>query len=348
MRNLALSSIVIAFLASASASVQARATHDRPATPAETLTIQKISLPGEGRGDYLTADPASNRLFVTHSTAVHVLDLTTLKPLALVTGLSAAHGVAVDPDGHAFVSDGNRDAVVMFDPSSGRELKRIPVGKKPDSILFDPASSKILAFNGDSNSVSVIDPVTASVVGTIELPHPPEFAQTDGKGHVFVNFEEGNAVGVIDTAKMSLDHLIPLKGCDGPAPLAIDRINHRLFSGCANHVMSVTDAASGKVVALVPIGGDPDGIAYDPTTKRIFVANRDGRWTIVHQSTPNSYKVEQPLKIDEYAKTVALDPKTHRIFSSTADLIWPPAVPGKKHLPNAKSGTFRLLVVSQL
>lgn len=343
MRKTILSAVMTVMLASAPAYLQARAS-----SPAANLTVTKISLPGEGRGDYLSVDVPGNRLFVTHTTAVHILDLRTLKPVAEVTGLTYAHGVTTDNKGQAYVTDGNTNSVVMFDPATGRELKRIKAGAKPDSILFDPASAKVLAFNGDSSDVSVIDPASRAVVGTIKLPHPPENAQSDGRGHVYVNFEEGNAVGVINTAKMTLGRIIPLRGCDGPAPLAIDKANRRLFSGCGNKVMDVTDPDTGKVVTSVPIGGDPDGIIYDAGTRRIFVGNRDGGWTIVHQSGPNSYSVERTLKIDEYAKTLALDPKTHRVFSSSADLVWPPAVPGKKHLPDAKPGTFRLIVVSQL
>lgn len=348
MRKLVLFSVMSVILASAPACLDAKAATTALPRRTETLTIAKVSLPGEGRGDYLYADTKSNRLFVTHSSVVHVLDLTTLKQLAQVDGLTAAHGVTLDSAGRGYVTDGNSDSVLQFDPSTGHVLKRILVGKKPDSILFDPFSSKVMAFDGDSEEVSVIEPATGSVVTTIKLPNAPEYSQSDGQGHVYVNLEEGNAVAVINTATMKLDHLISLNGCDGPAPLALDRANRRLFSGCGNNVMVVTDADSGKVLASVSIGGDPDGIVYDAGTKRIFVANRDGGWTVIRQLSPNQYRVEQTLKIDEYAKTVALDPKTHRVFSSTADLIWPPVVAGKKHLPNAKPGTFRLLVVSQL
>lgn len=346
MRKIILCSVMSALLAIAPGAVSSRTPGSTG--PSNKLAVKKMPLPGEGRGDYLAVDVAGNRLFVTHTTAVHVLDLQTLKPVAEVTGLTYAHGVTVDGAGRAYVTDGNSNSVIVFDPASGRELKRIAVGEKPDSILFDSASAKIMAFNADSGTVSVIDPASQAIAETIKLPHPPENAQSDGRGHVYVNFEEGNAIGVIDTKRMAFDHAIPLTGCDGPAPLAVDKASHRLFSGCGNKIMVVTDADRGKVVASVVIGGDPDGIVYDAGTKRIFVANRDGGWTIVRQKGPNVYAVEQTLKIDEYAKTVALDPMTHRVFSSTADLVWPPAVPGKKHLPNAKSGTFRLVVVSQL
>lgn len=317
------------------------------AGPAQ-LQVSRHALPGEGRGDYITVDPAHHRLYVTHSSRVHILDLATLKRLGEVNGLSAAHGVALDRSGaHGFVSDGDRNAVVMFDAQTGRVLSTIPTGKKPDSILRDPASGMILAFDGDSAEVSVIDPAKATVVKTIRLPAGPEFSQADGHGHVWVNMEEGNAIAEIDTRKMAVTRTIPLPGCDGPAPLALDATHQVLFSGCGNKIMTVTDADTGKVLTTIPVGSDPDGIVYDPGKQRVYVANRDGSWTIIDQKAKDQYSVNQTLKIDEYAKTVALDPKTHRVFSSTADLIWPPAVSGKKHLPNAKPGSFRLLVVSE-
>jgi DNA-binding beta-propeller fold protein YncE len=315
-------------------------------TTATNFTIDKVALPGEGRGDYLTVDADARRLYVTHTNAVHILDLDTLKPLAQVSGLKAAHGVALAA-GHAFVTDGDQNAVVEFDPATGKTLKLIPTGKKPDSILFDKASGMVMAFDGDSDQVSVIDPAKGAVVNTIKLPNGPEFSQSDGQGKVWVNMEEGNDIGVIDSKTMKLTGTIPLPGCDGPAPLSFDPVNRVLFSGCGNKVMTVTDADSGKVLTTVPVGGDPDGIAFDVEKKRIYVANRDGGWTIVDQAAKDKYTVNQTLKIDEYAKTVAVDPKTHRAFSSTADLVWGPVIPGKKHLPNAKSGTFRLMVVSE-
>jgi len=312
---------------------------------ATAFGVDKVPLPGEGRGDYLTVDNDAHRLYVTHSSQVHILDLDTLKPIAAVTGLKAAHGVAL-AGGHAFVSDGDQNAVIEFDPATGKVLKTIPTGKKPDSILHDDASGMVWAFDGDSEEVSVIDPAKGVVIKTIKLPHGPEFSQTDNQGKIWVNME-GNNIGVLDARAMTLTGTIALTGCDGPAPLAFDPANRVLFAGCGNKVMVVADADSGKILASVPVGGDPDGIVFDAQRKRIYVANRDGGWTIVDQIDKGTYKVNQTLKIDEYAKTGALDPKTHRVFSSTADLVWLPAVPGKKHLPNARSGTFRLMVVSE-
>lgn len=348
MRKLIISASMIAMLAACQKAPETTPTVAGSEPSSESAySISKVSLPGEGRGDYLFVDSQARRLYVTHGAALHILDVDTLKPVAEVDGLKYAHGVALDTArGHGFVTDGELQAVVMFDLATGKSLKVIPAGKKPDSILFDPASGKILAFNGDSEDVSVIDPATAKVVSTIKLPNGPEFSQTDGKGKVWVNMEEGNDIGVIDTKTMKLTGTIPLDGCEGPAPLAFDPANRVLFSGCGNKIMTVTDADTGKVLTTVPIGGDPDGIAFDPERKTIFVANRDGAWTIVKQDGKEKYSVAETMPIDEYAKTVTVDPKTHRAFSSTADLVWPKPTPGKKLLPDAKSGTFRLMVVT--
>jgi len=329
-------------------SAEAASANSADASAAPAYTIDKVSLPGEGRGDYILVDNDGGKLYVTHSTQVHILDLATLKPIATVDGLKAAHGVALDGKGNAFATDGDSNAVVKFEAATGKKLTTIAVGKKPDSILFDQASGLVFAFDGDSDEVSAIDPATATVKATIKLPNGPEYSRSDEAGKIYVNMEEGNSIGVIDSKTLKLDHVIKLDGCDGPAPLAIDIANHRLFSGCGNKVMSVTDADSGKVITTVPVGGDPDGIVYDAEKKRIYVANRDKAWTIIDQKDKDTYAVQQNLPIDEYAKTVALDPKTHRVFSSTGDLVWPPKpTNGKKWLPGIKPGSFRLLVVSE-
>lgn len=323
--------------------------HRAAQTRGSVFGVKAIPLQGEGRGDFLTADPPANRLYVTHLGRVHILDLGTLKEVAEVSGLTDAHGVAIDQSsGHAFVTDSGPNVVVMFDPATGKKLNSIPAGAKPDAILADPASGKIFAFNGEGSDATVVDPKSAQAVGRVKLPSNPESPQTDGKGKIWVTLGDADAIAEIDARSMKFVRSMRLPGCDDPAPLAFDAANRVLFTGCANKVMTVTDARTGKLLAKVPIGADPDGIVFDPARKRIFVANRDGGWTIVDQRTKDQYSVNQTLKIDPYAKTVAIDPITHRVFSSTADLVWPKRQPGQKYLPTGKPGTFRLLVVSEL
>lgn len=321
------------------------AAKETPKAGAVEFKTETVSLPGEGRGDYVLVDEASNRLYVTHTGVVHILDLATLKPLATVEGFKKAHGVAIAA-GKGFASDGDGNAIIVFDPATGKTTKTIPAGKNPDSILFDAPSGMVFVFNGTSQDISVLDPVKEVIVKTIPVGDKPEFSRSDGAGKVYFNMEDAHAIGVIDTAKGVLATKYVLPECEGPAALGLDTTNKRLFSSCGNGQMKVVNATNGNVVASLPVGEDPDGIVYDPATKRIFVASRDGGWTIVDQKSADSYAVNQVYKIDPYAKTLAFEPKSGRVFSSTADLVWPPEVPGKKHLPDAKSGSFRLMVVS--
>jgi YVTN family beta-propeller protein len=309
--------------------------------------ISAVPLPGEGRGDYITVDRETRRLYVTHTGSVHILDLATLKPLATLTGLKKAHGVAVDrASGHGFASDGGADVVVLFDLATGARIRDITVGRNPDSILRDPASGKIFVFNGATKDASVIDPASGQVVATIPLGDKPEFSQADGKGTVWVALEESGSIAAIDTRTMTVDHRFKLAGCEGAAPLAFDAAHRRLFTACGDRRAYIVDADTGRVVAHVPVGEDPDGIAYDPVRAKLFVANRDGTMTIIRQRGADLYAVERNLHTPVYAKTVGIDPAMRRVFSSTADLIWPKAKPGEEVLPDARPGTFRLVVIT--
>jgi YVTN family beta-propeller protein len=314
------------------------------APPRARYRIERVALPGDGRGDYILADARARRLYVTHSFSVHILNLDTLRPIGEVTGLRKAHGVAI-AGGKGFASDGQANAVIVFDPATGRTLGRIAVGQNPDSILFDRPSGMVYAFNGASQDVSVIDPASERVVRTIALGDKPETARSDGRGRIYVNLEVQHAIAVIDVRAGDVVAHYVLDGCEGPAALDYDAANRRLFSGCGNGVMKVVDARNGRIVASLPVTQDPDGISYDAARRRLYVAGRDGRWTIIDQSGRDRYAVSRILPVDEYAKTTALDPRTGRVFSSTADLIWP-AGSHSEVLPDARPGSFRLLVVS--
>ena len=193
--------------------------HQTGRTDPSIFNVRRIPLQGEGRGDFLTADLTGNRLYVTHGSRVHILGLSSLKEVAEVSGLTDAHGVAVDhASGHAFVTDSGPNAVVMFDSKTGNKLKTIPAGEKPDAILSDPLSGKVLAFNGEGSDVTVIDPATAQAVGRIKLPSNPESPQTDGAGRIWVTMGDADAIAEIDAKSMKFVRSMRLPGCNDPAP----------------------------------------------------------------------------------------------------------------------------------
>jgi DNA-binding beta-propeller fold protein YncE len=296
-------------------------------------------LPGDGGYDYLSIDEANNHLFVSHGTSVNVIDLATEKPIASIDGMKGVHGIAVVNDlNKGFISDGKADAVVVFDLTTFKTIGTIPLSSKDaDAIIYDPYSKKVLSFNGDGKSVSVVDPVAMKEIKTVSLEGGPEFAVSDEKGLVYDNIEDLNAMKVIDAKNWTVKTTWPLAPCGAPTGLALDAADGRLFTGCrTNKGLSVVDIKTGKVITTIPIGAGVDAVVYDVADKLIFVSNGDATLTIIKQESADKYTVVQTLATAPRAKTMALDKKTKKIYVSA-----PEFQPGTR---NIVPGTFAVLV----
>jgi YVTN family beta-propeller protein len=217
------------------------------------------------------------------------------------------------------VSNGQASTVTIFDLKTLNEIAQVPTGKKPDAIIYDSATSRVFAFNGGSNSATVIDAGTGKLAGTIDLGGGPEFAAADGSGYVFNNLEDENTVLKIDASKLTVEQRWKTSPCESPSSMALDRTNHRLFIGCRSKVMAVMNAETGQVITTLPIGDHVDATAFDPETKLIFNSNGEGTVTVIAQESADKYSVVETVKTLPRAKTMALDPKTHQLFLSTAE-----------------------------
>jgi DNA-binding beta-propeller fold protein YncE len=281
---------------------------------------KKISIPGQGSWDYLSVDEAARRLYVSHGTQVEVVDLDSQSVVGTIPNTPGVHGIAIAPElGRGFISNGQAATVTIFDLKTLKKLGEVPTGKKPDAIIYDPATSQVFAFNGGSNSATVISAADGKVAGTIELGGGPEFAASDGNGYVYDNLEDESLVLKIDAKKLTVEQRWKTAPCESPSSMAMDRPNHRLFIGCRNHFMAVLDSDSGKVIASLPIGDHVDATAFDSDSRLIFFSNGEGNISVVHQDSPDKYSVVDTVKTLPRAKTMALDPKTHQLFLSTAE-----------------------------
>ncbi len=300
---------------------------------------KKISLPGDGGYDYLFIDQQNRKLYVSHGTAVHVINLDTEELIGTIDKMLGNHGIAVAPSiNKGFISDGKANAVVVFDINTLKTISTIPLsGKKPDAIVYDAFSNQVFAFNGGSDNVSVINVTDLKETGIISLGGGPEFAVADGHGEIYTNIEDKNTLKVIDSKTLKVINSFPLSPCGGPTGLALDSVNKRLFTACReNKGMSVLDITTGKVVTTIAIGAGVDAVAYDVATKLIFCSNGDGTTTIIKQENADTYSVIQTLSTQIRAKTLALDIKTHKLYLSVVDF----EAGTKKPIP----GSFRVLV----
>lgn len=281
---------------------------------------KKIPIPGQGSWDYLTVDEGARRLYVSHGTQVEVLDLDSGAIVGKIENTQGVHGIAIAPDlGRGFVSDGQSSTVTIFDLKTLKMIADVPTGKKPDAIIYDPATSRVFAFNGGSNSATVIEAKDGKVAGTIDLGGGPEFAAADGNGYVYNNLEDESLVLKINSRTLKVEQRWPTAPCASPSSMAIDAANRRLFLGCRSKVMAVMNADTGQVITALPIGDHVDATAFDVETRLIFNSNGEGTVTVIRQDSPDKYSVVETVKTLPRAKTSALDPKTHRLFLSTAE-----------------------------
>ncbi len=310
------------------------------------------TLGGEGGWDYLAVDSDANRLYITRGTHLMVLDAGDLKVLGDVPNLNGIHGVAIVKElGKGFISNGRDNSAVIFDLKTLKETGRVKTGTNPDAIIYEPTSKRVFTFNGRSHDATAIDPATGTVAGTIDLGGKPEFAAVDDKGGLFVNIEDKSELVSIDPKKLTVLNHWPLAPCESPSGLAIDKKHRRLFSGCDNKMMAITNADTGKVVTTVPIGEGVDANGFDPGTELAFSSNGggDGTLTVVHEDSPDKYTVVQNLATQKGARTMTLDPKTHTVYTVTAEFNPPAAatVEQPRPRPTMKPDSFTVLVLGK-
>ena len=282
-------------------------------------------LGGIGGWDYLALEPSGARLFVSRGDRVDVIDTSSGRRAGIIPNTAGVHGIAFAPElKRGYTSNGRAATVTAFEIDTLHVIQESPVaGKKPDAILYEPRLQHVFTANGATNDIDVLDPMTLQVLASIVLPGPPEFMATDAAGTVFVNIQT-------EAAKI----------------VAIDAKSLKI-KVCENQVMAVTDSVSGKQVARVTIGEGPDAAVFDRDLGFVFSSNGvDGTLTVIHQETPDQYRVIATVQTQKSARTMALDPATHKIFLSAARLGDTPApTPEYPHpRPAIVPDTFVILV----
>jgi YVTN family beta-propeller protein len=310
--------------------------------------LNEIPIGGEGGWDILTIDSPAHRLYLSHATKVVVVDLTKNVVAGEITDLPGVHGfIAVPEVDRGFSSNGKENKISVVDLKTLKTISKLDTGANPDALVYDPKRGEVYVFNHTGNSATVVDAKAAKVVATIALGGAPEFAAVDsGTGRIYCNLEDKNEVAVIDANKREVTARWPLTPGEEPTGIALDAAHHRLFVTCHNKVMEMLDTETGKVVASVPIGTGVDGAAFDDATELAFASCGEGITTIAKEEAPDKLTVVQNLKTERGARTIAIDPATHRIYLPTAQFQPAPspspgASPGR---PTIVPNTQKLLV----
>jgi len=299
--------------------------------------LDTTQLMGSGGIDYVYAENAGRKVYVPRGGNTLVFDLDTHKYIGTITN-AGGHGVAVDPSTHHGVVSGNPPS--LFDSETLQKIADIEgVKSRPDGILFEPATEKIFILSHASPSVTIIDPKDGSVAGSIDIGGAIEQAQSDGQGKVYADIEDEKKIAVIDAKSMTLVSKIDLGNTAGdPGGLGLDVKNHILFAMCSDpSVCVVVNADSGKVLATLPIGNGTDSGGFNPNTMEAFSSQRDGTLTIIKESSPTDFAVEQNVQTKPGAKTCSLDTKNNRIVLIT--VIRPPQTNATPAMASATGST---------
>jgi YVTN family beta-propeller protein len=310
--------------------------------------VTEIPIGGEGGWDILSIDSASHRLYLSHATKVVVVDLEKNAVVGEIADTPGVHAfIAVPELNRGFSSNGKENKSSVVDLATLKTIAKVDTGEGPDAMAYEPKSGEVYIFNHRGKSVTVIEAKSAKVVSTIELGGSPEFGVADSKaGRVYCNLEDKNEVVAIDTAKHAVVARWSLAPGQEPTGIALDAAHHRLFAACNNKMMVMLNTETGKVVATVPIGSGTDGCTFDEKTQLAFASCGEGVTTIAKEETPEKLTVVQTLKTEPRARTMELDPRTHRIYLPSAQFQPAPspspgASPGR---PTIVPNTLKLLV----
>jgi YVTN family beta-propeller protein len=320
-------------------------------TPSGYKVVKEVPLGAPERWDYVVYDAPSHRVYVAHSDRISVVDAQAGKLIGEVTGVSGTHGVGIS-NGKGYTDDGEAGQAIVFDLKTLKVIKRIPAKKDADGITVDPKSGHVFVVDGDSQTVTVIDAKTDTVLANIDAGGALEYAVPGDDGKVYVNGAEKKEIVRIDVKSNAVDAHWPIPGCTSPHGLAIDTAAHRLFVTCVNKVMTVVDTTGGAVVATLPIGQGTDAAAFDPVRKRAFSSNGEGTLTVVAETGPNAFSVAETVPTRVTGRTMGIDPASGRLFVAAADIdpkAPAPAGPnGRPGRPRPLPGSLKLLFLDPI
>lgn len=304
--------------------------------------LKEIPVGLDGGWDYLSIDPAAHRLYVSHGNVVVVIDTAANTVVGTIEDTPGVHGLAVAPDlKKGFTTNGSEGKSSVVDLTTLKTITKVDTGQGPDGMLYDPGQHEVYTFNRRSSTATVIDAKTNTAIVTFPLGGAPESGAVDPKiNRVFDNISSTAEVVAIDTKTHKIVNRWSIAPASDASGMAIDTDHQRLFLGAGGtNTMVMFDYVNGKVMDSVPIGTGVDANAFDPGLQLAFASSGDGTVTIAHEDSPSKLTVVQTLKTEARAKTLTLDPTTHRLYLGSAQFAG-----GGGRGGTTVPGSFKILV----
>ncbi len=286
-------------------------------------TVRDVRLPGgTTRFDYQSIDPAARRLYVAQlgDSAIAVVDLNRLRPVATIDHIADVHGVLAVPElNRVFATATGTDQLVAIDATTNHVVGRVPIGRFPDGLAYDPVDNFVLVSNENAGSETIIDAHTLATRGTVKLGDEVGNVTYDPTPRLaWVAVRTPEQLVAFDPATRRVAIRIALPGCEGVHGVYLTNAA-RAFVACEHNArLAVVDRTGRRLVGLVRVGADPDVLAADPINGRLYVAAESGTLTVL--VTQPTVRVLARGHLADTAHTVAVDPRDEQVLFPLEDV----------------------------
>lgn len=208
--------------------------------------------------------------------------------------------------------------VQVIDAVSGKVVGDIPDTEGVHEIALADDLNIGFTSNGKSNSVTVFDLSTLTVIGSIKISglNPDAILYEPQSRHIFTfNGHSANAT-VIDAITLKEINTIALPG---KPELAVSDKTGKVFVNIEDkNEIVVIDGASNKLLKHFPIGSgvEPTGLAIDQEHNRLFSVCANHKMEILDSKTGN---IVSEVDIGAKPDSAAFDPSLGIAFSSNGD-----------------------------
>ena len=307
----------------------------------KTYPVVAQVLAGDSFWDYASYEPAEHRLYVSREDGLTTLDVDSGKVTNPLIAGHQVHSIVPLPGGRALITNGADNTAVIFERATGKALKEIPTGRKPDGAGLDPATGQLIIMDGTDDDAVFADPTTGEVLAHLPLGGEPGSPVFDGHGLAFSNIANKSEIAVIDMAARKVVKRYPLPQCEDASGLGLDRSSGVLLSTCAGLKAVATDSRTGQSLGTVPIGKYPDAIITDPLRHVFYVPTiAPGELTVVGLGEGGVPTVLAKVAVAPGVHTGALDAQRGRLYLPAGELR---LVHGQR--PSVAPGTFRIMVI---
>jgi YVTN family beta-propeller protein len=306
--------------------------------------IKSIPVSGNGGWDYLTVNPNNHFIYASHSTQVNIVNPKTSASEGVIENQEGVHGIAFDNNNRGYITNGKSNTVFVFDVKTNSKVASIKVGDRPDAVIFDNYSGKIIVANAGSNNLSIVNPKDLTVDKTISLIGNPEYIASNLNGKIYVNVEDKSKIAEISLAEGKVLNYFSLGKDESPSGLDIDNKNHLLFSSCEEHLV-VVNYENGKIVAALPIAKGCDGVAFDVKSSMVFASTGSGILSDYLVKSKNEIIALEGIKTESGARTVTIDSNTGKVYLPTSE--FGVAVDKNARRLPLKENTFHILEIGK-